>query len=122
MSPTRENRWQTPARSTSAAIITAGLLFAAPGASADIVKKEDMLRGVTISHAQCDSTPQTLWLSVFGQDFCVRYYLSTAGGEGPRPLVYLSGDKFWPVNVRTWQWAPSKTTKVLDAFDDSARD
>jgi hypothetical protein len=100
----------------SAAIIMAVLFFAA-SASADIIKKEDMLRGVTITHAQCDATPQTLWLSAYGQDYCVRYYLSTAGGEGARPVVFLNSDRFWPVNPKTWQWVPSTVKKNRDGFD-----
>lgn len=75
-------------------------------AGAEIIKKEDMLRGITTTAVQCAATRQTLWLHVDKQDFCVRYYLSTAGGEGTRPVVYLSGDYPGSVNVRTWQWIP----------------
>ena len=71
----------------------AGALLAASGASAEVFKKEDLMRGTTITHAQCDATAQTLWLNVDGRDFCVRYYLSTAGGEGQRPIVFLQGDQ-----------------------------
>jgi hypothetical protein len=116
------NRWSRPARRSAAAMIMAGLCLAAAGASADIIKSEDMLRGITTTRAQCDATPQTLWVSAFGQDFCVRYYLSTAGGEGSRPVVFLNGDRFWPVNAKTWQWAPSTAKKAHDVFDDTNRD
>jgi hypothetical protein len=124
MSLKRGNRWSIPARRSAAAMIMAGLCLAAAGASAsaDIIKSEDMLRGITATRAQCDATPQTLWVSAFGQDFCVRYYLSTAGGEGSRPVVFLNGDRFWPVNAKTWQWAPSTAKKARDVFDDTNRD
>src|SRR5580658_611772 len=59
-----------------------GTLFAANGAAAEIFKKADLLRGITITHAQCEANSQTLWLNLHGRDFGVRYYLSTAGGEG----------------------------------------
>jgi hypothetical protein len=109
-------------RDALAALIVAGGLFVPSGAGADVIKSEDMLRGVTTTRAQCDATPQTLWVNAFGQDFCVRYYLSTAGGEGPRPVVFLNGDRFWPVNPKTWQWAPSTAKKARDVFDDTNRD
>src|SRR5215813_6614706 len=67
------------------AFVTAAL---AP-AGAEIIKKEDMLRGITTTRDQCAATRQTLWLNVDNQDFCVRYFLSTARGEGRRPVVFL---------------------------------
>jgi len=76
------------------AIVTiAGALAGVSGASGEIFKKEDLLRGVTMSRVQCDATPQALWLNVDGHDFCVRYYRSTAGGEGARPVIVLQGDE-----------------------------
>src|SRR5260370_42253667 len=82
-----------------------GALSAATGAAADIIKKEDMLRGITVTQAQCAAVPQTVWLNVSGHDFCVRYYLSTAGGEGPRPVVFLHGDYFGKLDPKPWPWA-----------------
>jgi hypothetical protein len=94
---------------------------AATAAGADIVKREDMLRGIATTRAQCSATPNTVWLSVDGQDFCVRYYLSTAGGEGTRPVVFLTGDYFGSVNTKTWQWIPTAKNKnagvTFDAMD-----
>jgi len=81
----------------------AAAALAVTGAGAEIIKKEDMLRGITTTHVQCAATAQTLWLNVDKQDFCVRYYLSTAGGEGTRPVVFLQGDHFGTLNLRTWQ-------------------
>jgi hypothetical protein len=78
--------------------------WAATGAGAEIISKEDMLRGITTTRDRCAATDETLWLSVDKQDFCVRYYLSTAGGEGTRPVVFLAGDHFG--TVRNWQWVP----------------
>src|SRR5580704_9549769 len=58
-----------------------GALSAATSAGADVIKKEDMLHGITMTRPQCEAIAQTVWLNVSGHDFCVRYYLSTAGGE-----------------------------------------
>ncbi len=102
------------------AIMLAGALLAATGAGAEILKKEDMLRGITITRAQCDATPQTLWLNVHGRDFCVRYYLSTAGGEGPRPVVVLQGDQLGKFSAKTWTWMDTSEAKDVDT-DDIAR-
>jgi hypothetical protein len=50
-----------------------------------------------------EAIQQTLWLNVDRQDFCVRYYLSTIGGEGPLPVVFLQGDYFGKLtNNSTW--------------------
>src|SRR5437899_4341002 len=83
----------------------------ATGAGAEIIKKEDMLRGITTTRERCAATAQTLWLNVDKQDFCVRYYLSTAGGEGLRPVVFLQGDHFGTVDPKTWQWIPISKDK-----------
>jgi hypothetical protein len=39
------------------------------------------------------------WLNVYGQELCVRYYLSTAGGEGSRPVVFWNGDSNGPLDI-----------------------
>jgi hypothetical protein len=108
-------------RSTSApaalTVAVAAAAVAATGAGAEIIKKEDMLRGITTTREQCAATPQTVWLNVDKQDFCVRYYLSAAGGEGTRPVVFLQGDHFG-MTVRNWQWVPiAKDKNANVAFD-----
>jgi hypothetical protein len=96
------------------AVTTVGL--ASTYAGAEIIKKEDMLRGITTTRDQCAATPQAVWLNVDRQDFCVRYYLSTAGGEGTRPVVFLQGDHFG--TAKNWQWVPtSKDKKAGVTFD-----
>jgi hypothetical protein len=89
--------------------MTLAAALASAGASAEIIRKEDMLRGIATTRERCTATEQTVWLSVDKQDFCVRYYLSTAGGEGTRPVVFLSGDHFG--TVRNWQWVPASKDK-----------
>jgi hypothetical protein len=92
-------------------------LLASTGVGAEIFKKEDMLRGTTISREQCVATPGKLWLKVYGRDFCVRYYLSTAGGEGSRPVVFLDGDQLGKINLKTWTWADPSEAKDVDSDD-----
>jgi hypothetical protein len=103
-------------RVLSAVALTGALLVATP-AGAEIIKKEDMLRGITITRVQCDATAQTMWLNVDGHDFCVRYYLSTAGGEGPRPVVFLDGDQNAKLDVKTWTWKDTSEVKDVDTDD-----
>jgi hypothetical protein len=95
----------------------AAMLLAANGAAAEIIKKQDLLHGITITHAQCEATSQALWLSVFGRDFCVRYYLSTAGGEGTRPVVFLQGDQLGKLNSKAWTWIDTSEAKDVDTDD-----
>ena len=61
-------------------------------AGADLITRENMENGLTITRAQCAALPEAVWVRAFGQDFCIRYYASTAGGEGRKPVVFLEGD------------------------------
>jgi dienelactone hydrolase len=94
--------------------------LAASGVGAEIIKKEDMLHGITTTRDQCAATPSTLWLNVDEQDFCVRYYLSTAGGKDARPVIFLTGDHFGTVNTKTWQWIPIGEDKNANVTFDPA--
>jgi hypothetical protein len=104
-------------RRAGSAIALLGALCAATGAGADIIKMEDMLRGITMTRPQCDAIPQTVWLKVSGRDFCVRYYLSTAGGEGTRPVVFIQGDYFGTLDPKTWTWADPSGAKDINTDD-----
>ncbi len=97
--------------SATAVLAMAAAAMGATAAGAEIIKKEDMLRGITTTRDRCTATPQTVWLNVDKQDFCVRYYLSTAGGEGARPVVFLTGDHFTTISTKTWQWIPLSKDK-----------
>ncbi len=88
----------TVARRSLAALVLAVAGFAAP-AGADIIRAEDTLRGITMTRAQCGAMEQAVWLNVYGQELCVRYYLSTAGGEGSRPVVFWNGDSNGPLDI-----------------------
>jgi hypothetical protein len=98
-------------------IALAAALLAANGAAAEIIKKQDLLHGITIAQAPCEATPHTLWLSVLGRDFCVRYYVSTAGGEGTRPVVFLQGDQLGKLNPKAWTWIDTSEAKDVDTDD-----
>ncbi|MBA2397494.1 MAG: hypothetical protein H0V72_02115 [Bradyrhizobium sp.] len=105
--------WSSVVRGSLAAVLLAVAGFAADPAGAEIIRKEDTLRGITMTREECAAKPQTLWLNVYGRDFCVRYYLSTAGGQGSRPVVILNGDHNGPVDPSRWTWAdPSKARDV----------
>jgi hypothetical protein len=89
------------------------VLSTASAANADIIRKDDMLRGITMTQAQCDAINETVWVNVLGRGFCVRYYLSTSGGEGRRPVVFMQGDYFGVLNGKTWNWInPSEAADI----------
>ncbi len=110
-------RWTARARSPFAVAVLAAAAFAADGAAADIIKKEDALRGVTMTQAQCTAIAQAVWVNTYGQDFCVRYYLSTAGGEGPQPVVFLNGDSNGPLKLNPRSWADPSKAQDVDTND-----
>ena len=114
--PGKTHRSARPGR-ICAAIALASALSAATGARADIIKKEDMLHGVTMTRAQCAAIEQAVWLNVAGRDFCVRYYISTAGGEGTRPLVFLQGDYFGKLDPKTWSWVDPSDARDINTDD-----
>ena len=106
-------RWSNLARGSLAAILLAVASLASDRAGAEILRKEESLRGITMTREECAAKPQTMWLNVYNQDFCVRYYLSTAGGEGTRPVIILNGDHNGPVDPARWTWAePAKAKDV----------
>ena len=110
-------RRSIPMRRACAAMALLAALSAATSAGADIIKKEDMLRGITMTRPQCEAIPQTVWLNVSGHDFCVRYYLSTAGGAGSRPVVFIQGDYFGRLDPKTWTWADPPDAKDINTDD-----
>jgi dienelactone hydrolase len=59
---------------------------------ADIIRWQDLYGGFTMTQQQCASIPEAVWVTPKGYSFCMRYYLSAAGGQGDRPVVFLSGD------------------------------
>jgi hypothetical protein len=100
----------------SAFAVVAALMTATPSI-AETLRKDDMLRGVTMSQAQCAAIPQAVWVNVYGRDFCVRYYMSSVGGEGKHPVVFLQGDQFGPLDGKAFQWKDPSGTKDVDTAD-----
>jgi hypothetical protein len=67
-------------------------LLGAASARGEIVPTAVFGPGKSITRAECAALPQAVWVSALKRTFCMRYYLSTAGGEGSRPVVFLQGD------------------------------
>jgi dienelactone hydrolase len=97
-----------------------------------VVSVADQLRGITVTEAQCAALPQAVWLGVadrdlgqdlgrdLGRNFCIRYYLSTAGGDGAHPVVFLQGDRLGRLNLKTSEFSPGPRDRDIDT-DDFAR-
>ncbi len=99
------------------AAIVAAVLSASP-ACADVVSVAAMMRGVSITAEQCSALPQAVWISTHGKSFCVRYYLSTAGGDGRRPVVMLQGDQLGRFDSRSRRFEPAPDAKLADTNTD----
>jgi hypothetical protein len=95
----------------------AGALLIASPANAETIGKEEMLRGITMTQAQCVAIPQTVWVNAYGLNFCVRYYMSTAGGEGRHPVVFLDGDQLGPLDDKALQWKDHSKATDVDTAD-----
>ena len=114
--PTRD---PTRARRPISAALTAAILLlgAAAPARAHIIPVADLIRGITATQQDCAALPQAVWINVMGRAFCIRYYLSTAGGEGRRPAVFLQGDRLGKLNLRTGEYTLSGSDKDVDTDD-----
>ena len=53
----------------------------------------EMMRGITMSARDCAQYRSTVFVEAEGKGLCFRYYLSSAGGEGQKAVIFLSGDK-----------------------------
>lgn len=93
------------------------LLAAALPGRAEIVPVADMLRGIAANPERCAATSMTVWLKVSGREFCIRYYLSAAGGDGARPVVFLQGDRLGRLNLRTGEFTLGPRDRDLDTGD-----
>jgi hypothetical protein len=82
-------RFRPPYLRIAAALLL--LLSALSRGHAEIISKAELINGRTMTQAQCAALP-AVWVSAMGRSFCMRYFLSTAGGEGTRPIVFLNGD------------------------------
>jgi hypothetical protein len=92
------------------------LLIAAPTA-AEIIPVAQQARGLSINQVQCAAMPQAVWVDTMGESFCIRYYASTAGGNGTRPVVFLQGDMMWPYDKKTLTFTPKADDKDINTDD-----
>ena len=51
-----------------------------------------VLRGVVVSETKCQEIVAAVWVQVDGRGYCVRYFMSNAGGSRDTPLVFFNGD------------------------------
>jgi pimeloyl-ACP methyl ester carboxylesterase len=51
-----------------------------------------LTHGVVVSEAQCKDLRNAVWVRVDGAGYCVRYWMSTAGGSKDEAVVYIHGD------------------------------
>lgn len=115
MSPTlkfKRLRWTFAALAFSSAVLAAAP--AAGRTGSDFIDPQEIARGVVISQAQCAALPSAVWVRALGRNFCIRYYLSTAGGQGNRPIVFMQGDKAWAWDGRARAFVVPPNTGPID--------
>jgi pimeloyl-ACP methyl ester carboxylesterase len=66
--------------------------FPADADDTPLHKPETLSQGVIINEAGCKSIVTALWVKVQGRGYCVRYWMSTAGGKKDEALIYIHGD------------------------------
>ena len=59
----------------------------------ETIKAMDTLRGTAMTAEKCAHLENAVWVIAYGQGICMRYYVSTAGGSGHQPVVFLGGDR-----------------------------
>lgn len=95
-------------------------------AVAEVLPLAEMLRGIQMTQQQCATKPLTIWVNSPKGGFCIRYYLSTSGGDGTMPTVFLQGDQFGRANLKSGRFesVPQQTKdtntdhlqRMADAF------
>ncbi len=83
-------------------------------AQAEIIRVGDMLAGIQTSQPKCSLTGHAVWVEVHGQSFCIRYFLSTAGGATGKPIVFLQGDQFGRLDAQSHNFNPPPDTQDTD--------
>src|SRR5262249_3274938 len=101
-----------------AGLALAASMFAALPARADIIKFSALMRGITMTQQQCADLPQAVGVNPSGGGYCMRYYLSTAGGIGGRPVVMIQGDQIGRFNSRLGQFEVDPNAKNDDTNTD----
>ena len=79
---------------TRTAVLSFGFAVAM-GAAAEaspLASDRDMVTGVSVTEADCKAQTGRLWVRVENRGFCVRFWLSTAGGHKDEALVAFDGD------------------------------
>jgi poly(3-hydroxybutyrate) depolymerase len=51
-----------------------------------------LTRGVTVNESQCKTLRNAIWVRVDEMGYCVRYWISTAGGSNDEAVVFVHGD------------------------------
>ncbi|HEY2134432.1 MAG TPA: hypothetical protein VGH49_01005 [Xanthobacteraceae bacterium] len=93
--------------------------LAIPAARADIVPLSAMMHGITMTQTQCAELAQAVWITPAGKGFCMRYYLSVAGGAGSHPVVMLQGDQLGRFDARTGRFEPAPNAPTEDTDTDN---
>ena len=101
------------ARLLPGAVLALPLVAAGP-ADAEIIPLADMMRGIEMTAAECAAKPLAVWVNAYGKSFCVRYYMSSVGGTGTTPVVYLSGDKLGVLDRRARTFTPGPDERDVD--------
>jgi hypothetical protein len=65
-----------------AGLVLAASPWIAEPARAEIIPIASLVRGVTMTAAQCAARSDTVWVTAFNRSVCIRYYVSTVGGSG----------------------------------------
>lgn len=99
------------------AVALAAVFAAAAPAHADIVSVEDMVRGTSSSSASCSAKANTVWVTVKGRSFCMRYYLAPYNSPERKPVLFLQGDRLGVLNLRTGTFAVPAGEKNIDTDD-----
>ena len=79
---------------TRTAVLSFGFAVAI-GAAAEatpLASDRDMVTGVSVTEADCRAQSGRLWVRAENRGFCVRFWLSTAGGSKDEALVAFHGD------------------------------
>ncbi|HEY7552288.1 MAG TPA: prolyl oligopeptidase family serine peptidase [Hyphomicrobiaceae bacterium] len=86
----------------------------------DTMKPAFVLKGASMTEAQCAALSESVWVARSGQGDCIRYFSGGLGDKNQKAIVYFHGDRLW----RRWNrdFTVTREHKVIGYRDnDPAR-
>ncbi|MDR3375697.1 MAG: hypothetical protein P4L98_18370 [Ancalomicrobiaceae bacterium] len=84
--------WSGLRRMCGAALAVGLLVAARPAGAVETFSARDLIKGTTVTAAQCARNSHAVFVSVLGEGVCIRYYTGGEALSGRQAIVFFNGD------------------------------